>query len=73
MRAQGIEANVVVEVSIDVTGKVKKARIVDGSKYSDMNEQALIAARKETFSPATRDGVAIPFTITYTIRFRLND
>tara|TARA_R110002096_G_scaffold436061_1_gene666644 strand:- start:33025 stop:33771 length:747 start_codon:yes stop_codon:yes gene_type:complete len=73
LRAQGIEANVVVEVSINASGKVTKARLIDGSKYDDMNTQALIAARKETFSPATRDGVAIPFTITYTIRFRLND
>ena len=73
LRAQGIEANVVVEVSIDASGNVTKARLIDGSKYDDMNAQALIAAKKETFSPATRDGVAIPFTITYTIRFRLND
>jgi protein TonB len=73
LRAQGIEGNVVVEVQIEANGKIKKVSIVSPSPYEEMNTQALIAANKEVFSPATRNGKGIPFTISYTVRFRLSD
>ena len=31
------------------------------------------AARREEFTPATRDGRALPFTLTFTYRFRLSE
>lgn len=73
LRAQSIEADVVVQVRLDASGAVIDATIVSGSAYPEMNSEALIAARKERFAPATRDGTGIEFTLTYTIRFRLSD
>ena len=73
LKAQGIEGNVVVEVRVDQRGQVAAAKIIAPAEYAELNEQALIAARKEVFSPATRAGKAIPFTLTYTVRFRLNE
>jgi protein TonB len=73
LRAQGIEADVVVEVRLDPSGTVLSASIVVPSDYPEMNDEALAAARREKFSPATRDGSPIDFTLTYTVRFRLSD
>lgn len=73
LRAQGIEGNVVVQVRLGPTGQVLDVEIVSPSPYAEMNTQALAAARRESFSPATRDGVPIEFTLSYTIRFRLSE
>jgi TonB family protein len=73
LRAQGIEGNVVIEVQLAADGTVLKASIVSPCPYPEMNEQALIAAEKEQFAPATRNGKGIPFTISYTVRFRLSE
>lgn len=73
LKAQGLEGDV--EVSVDLTpeGRVTSARITRGSKHTAFDEAALAAARKERFSPATSDGAAIAFTLTYTIRFRITE
>ena len=73
LRAQGIEANVVVKVEVDATGKVTQVEIISPAKESEFNEAAKRAARQEKFSPATKDGKAIPYSISYTYRFRIND
>ncbi len=70
-RAQNLEADVVVEVVIDVNGKVKSARILSAAPHADFNDAALNAAKAEEFTPAMRDGVAIEFTQAFTVRFRL--
>lgn len=73
LRAQGIEADVVVEVQLDPTGAVRAASIVVPCPYPEMNTEALASARRERFAPATRDGTPIEFTLTYTVRFRLSE
>lgn len=73
LRAQGIEGDVVVQVRLDPAGTVIDASIVSGAEYPEMNAEALVAARKERFAPATRNGTAVEFTLTYTVRFRLSD
>src|SRR5690606_18220546 len=73
LRAQGIEANVVVEVRLDAQGAVVEATLVSPCPYEEMNQEALAAARRERFAPAMRDGKAIAYSISYTIRFRLSD
>jgi protein TonB len=73
LKAQGIEADVTVMVSLDATGKVTKVKIAKASPYPEFNQIAEQAALAERFEPATRDGVAIPYTLSFTYRFRLED
>ena len=73
LKAQGVEADVVVVVTIGVTGKVTKVMILKPSTYPEFNDAAKAAALQDEFEPATRDGVPYETTLKYTIRFRLND
>ncbi len=72
LRARGIEADVVVFVSISASGAVERARVVKGSGHDEFDAAALAAARAQRFNPATRDGVAVPYSLKYTYRFRLD-
>ncbi len=73
LKSQGIEADVTVIVQIDETGKVTSVKIAKGADYPEFNEAARKTAEAEEFSPATRDGVAVPYTLSFTYRFRLED
>jgi protein TonB len=73
LRAQGLEADVVVMVSLDDTGKVTSVQIITPSPYPAFNEAALAAAKAEEFEPALRDGVPVPYTLSYKYRFRIED
>ena len=73
LRAQGLEADVVVMVSLDETGKVTSVQIITPSPYPAFNEAALAAAKAEEFEPALRDGVPVPYTLSYKYRFRIED
>jgi len=65
-----IEGVVVVEVSIDATGRVTGARVTKPLGHG-LDEAALAAARTSVFSPATRNGAPISATIELTIPFQL--
>lgn len=71
LRAQGIEANVVVQVQIDASGAVTKVDIIAPAPQAAFNDAARAAAMKEQFQPATRGGKPIPFTLSFTYRFRI--
>ncbi|HEX3695363.1 MAG TPA: energy transducer TonB [Polyangia bacterium] len=71
LKTQGIEGDVGVMVSIDPTGKVTKVKVIAPSTYDEMNESARATAASQEFEPATRDGAAFPYTLTYTYHFRL--
>jgi protein TonB len=73
LKAQGIEADVPVMVSIDATGAVTSVKVLKSSGYPELDEAARAAAMAESFEPAMRDGTAIPYTLSYTYRFRLED
>jgi TonB family protein len=73
LRAQGIEGSVLVSVSITVAGAVEQATVVRGSGHAEFDSAALNAARTERFAPATRDGKPVPYTLSYTYHFRIED
>jgi protein TonB len=73
LRAKGIEGTVVVRVQINAKGKVTKVDIVAKSKHSEFDEAAKAAAMNERFKPATKDGKAISYSLSFSYRFRLND
>ncbi|MEM6862756.1 MAG: TonB family protein, partial [Myxococcota bacterium] len=70
-RSQALEANVTVAVRIGADGRVERVDIARGSPYPEFEEAAVGTAKKQRFTPAKKDGRAIPWTLTYTYRFRL--
>ena len=71
LKSQGIEADVTVVVRLDATGAVVAVEIARGSGYAELDRAARVAAAAEQFSPATRNGVAVPYTLSFTYHFRL--
>ena len=63
-----------VSVSIDATGKVIAVKILEPRALPRVQRRAASAAGlREEFEPATRDGIAIPYSLPFTYRFRLED
>ena len=73
LKAQGIEADVTVLVVVGADGKPQSVKIAKGSGYPELDEAARNAALGEEFDPATRDGAAVSYTLSFTYRFRLED
>jgi protein TonB len=73
LRAQNIEGTVVLRVHIDKSGRVTNVNIVAKASHDEFNKAARIAALKERFKPATKNGVAVPYDITFSSRFRLDE
>lgn len=73
LREQGIEADVVLVVTIDAGGHVREVRVIRPASEPAFNEAAVRAARQSRWAPATRGGQPFETTQRYTIRFRLND
>lgn len=72
-RAQNLEATVVIQLTVDPTGRPTNVRVVTPSPHEKFNEAALAAAKQMTFEPATKGGKPVPFTISVPFTFRLND
>jgi protein TonB len=73
LRAQGIEADVVLAVVVDKDGCVVEVELIKGPRERQFVEAAIAAAEKEHYAPATRDGVPVAQSITFTVRFRLTE
>lgn len=69
-REANIAGKVRVELTVDVTGKVASARVLEGLGHG-LDEAALAAARAATFEPGTRCGKASPATFVVAMRFAL--
>jgi protein TonB len=67
-RTAGIQGKVRVELTVDATGAVVRARIVEGLGHG-LDEAALEAVRGYKFEPAVRCGKAVSATFTIAIRF----
>ena len=73
LKAQGIEGNVLVRVHIAASGLVTRVTVLKGSGHHAFDDAATKAARAESYTPAKRDGKAVPFTLSYSYRFRIED
>lgn len=73
LKAQGLEGDVQVRVSLDKSGKVSEVTILKSSGQDAFDEAARKAALAESFTPATRDGTPVPFTLSYSYRFRIEE
>ncbi|MCA9595938.1 MAG: TonB-dependent receptor [Myxococcales bacterium] len=68
--AQGVEGNVVLELTIDATGKVTDAKVAEPAGHG-FDEAAQQAALQFEFAPATRDGKPVAARILYRYSFTL--
>lgn len=73
LKSQGVEADVVVMLSLTAEGKVANVKIVKPAAQPEFNESARKTALEEEFDPAQKNGTPVPTTITFTYRFRLED
>jgi protein TonB len=71
MKELGIEGRVVLELTIDGSGKVAAVRVLTGLR-AELDAVAVAAARKLLFSPATVNGVPVKVKIPYTFTFVLD-
>lgn len=68
--ARGLEAEVLVRITIDATGKVVDVQVPE-PVGSGFDQAAIAAARQYRFKPAEWDGVPGPITVETTIHFEL--
>jgi protein TonB len=73
LKSQGIEGNVAVMIRIAADGNVLSAKVLKSSGYPEFDAAARAAALKERFSPATRGGDPVEYTLKYTYRFRIKN
>ena len=71
LKGKRIEADIPVMVDLDEAGRVVKVKILKESPYPEFNEAVRRTAMTEEFTPATRDGVPIAYSISFTYRFRV--
>jgi len=71
-KAQGLSAQVVLEVDISETGEVLAAQVTQPAG-NGFDEAAVAAARKLRFSPAEIDGQPSPVRIEYRFNFELRE
>ncbi|MDB4938053.1 MAG: Ferric siderophore transport system, periplasmic binding protein TonB [Labilithrix sp.] len=69
-RDASIAGKVRVELTVDATGRVSSARVLEGLGHG-LDEAALAAARAATFEPGTRCGKAAAATFVIAMRFAL--
>jgi protein TonB len=71
-RAAGIEGRVRVQVTIDSSGAILDAKVVSGLGHG-LDESAIAAAKRMSFSAATRCGTAVKSTFVISMRFVLGE
>jgi len=73
LKAQGIETDVLVSVVVGLDGKPKTVRLLKKAPYEEFNDSARKAASAYEFEPARKGGKVIEYTLSFTIRFRLEE
>lgn len=71
-RAARISGIVIVETTIDETGVVREARVLEEPPSSGLGEAAATAVRQWVFAPALIDGKAVPVVFRLTVNFKLD-
>jgi TonB family protein len=69
-RSLRVEGEVVLEVTFVASGALRVLRVVRSLGHG-LDEAAIAAAQKIQFTPARRDGVAVDYTATLRVVFRL--
>jgi protein TonB len=64
------DAKVLIKVLIDEYGRVSKAELVGEKQGYGFDTEALNAARRSVYKPATKDGVPVKIWQTLAVEFR---
>ncbi|MFC2157932.1 energy transducer TonB [Acidobacteriota bacterium] len=70
LRKQGIQGEVVLEVTTDIYGRPSKIKVTS-SESSLLNPPAIDAVKQWVYEPYLKDGKPIPVKFTVNVRFRL--
>lgn len=68
LRLSGIEGEAIVDLLVDATGQVAAVNLVSAS-HPEFGTEALAAARKWTFAPATVDGKPVAARLQVPFRY----
>jgi protein TonB len=71
LRAQNLEGDVGLEVQLDERGAITALQVVTPSAFEAFDRAAVEAARRATYEPASVNGLAQPYALRFTVRFRL--
>ena len=71
-REAGAEGTVLVEVTVDGTGRVTAARVVGSDTVTALERAALAAAMQYLFSPALQRNVPVTVRTVITFEFQLH-
>lgn len=70
-RQQGVEGTVVLQLTVRADGSPGDVRVSRSSGHAALDEAAIAHLRRARFSPALKDGGAVPMTMTFRVKFRL--
>jgi protein TonB len=70
-RADGVEAEVKLELVVSATGSVENVRVVRRAGHG-LDDAAVVAARQFRFSPAVKRGHAVRVRMSWSVEFRLD-
>lgn len=71
-RQAGLEGTVVVKALVDKNGAVRDAKVARSSGYAALDNAAIDAAYKNTFTPGIQNGYPVACWVTYRVEFKLN-
>ena len=72
-RENGEEGRVGLRVQVSADGRAQSVAVVKGSGYPRLDRSAKNAVERYRFSPATRGGVPIAYSYTFSINFSLKE
>jgi protein TonB len=70
-RQQGVEGTVVLQLTVGADGLPGNVRVSRSSGHAALDEAAITHVRRARFSPALKDGRAVPMAITFRVKFHL--
>jgi periplasmic protein TonB len=72
MRAK-LQGEVVIQAVVGADGAVDRARVTQSlDSQLGLDAAALVAVKRWTFKPGTKDGKAVPVAVTLSLQFRLH-
>ena len=72
MRAK-LQGEVVIQAVVGADGAVDRARVTQSlDSQLGLDDAALVAVKRWTFKPGTKDGKAVPVAVTLSLQFRLH-
>ncbi|MCM2272604.1 MAG: energy transducer TonB [candidate division Zixibacteria bacterium] len=72
-RQAGLEGTVIVKVLVDKNGAVRDAKVARSSGYAALDNAAIGAAFKNTYTPGIQNGYPVACWVTYRVEFKLNE